>query len=402
MLPRLDRPSPRETDGPRGLAVLGSTGSIGTQTLDLVRLFPDRLAVRTLAAGRNWQRLAEQALAFRPALVALADETHLGALREALSGTGITVVGGSDGLDAAATAEGVETVVAAVVGFAGLRSTLAALRAGREVALANKEALVVAGSLVERLAAAHETAVLPVDSEHSAIFQCLVGEPAGSVEHLTLTASGGPFRTRPAADFAAITPAEALRHPNWDMGAKITIDSATMMNKGLEVIEARWLFGLGADQIRVLVHPQSVIHSMVAFRDGSVKAQLGVPDMRVPIQYALSFPERWPAPHPRLDWSTLACLDFESPDDERFPCLPLAFEALRAGGAAPAALNAANEAAVALFLDEAIRFTDIPRLVEAAVAEDARDGFGDASLDALEAADARARRLVREHRLVGA
>jgi 1-deoxy-D-xylulose-5-phosphate reductoisomerase len=396
MLPRLDRPARRAApDGrPRGLAVLGSTGSIGTQTLEIARLFPERLAVRALAAGGNWRLLAEQALAFRPDLVAIGDEDALGPLRDALARTGIAVLAGEEGLAAVATADGADTVVAAIVGYAGLRPTLAALRAGKEVALANKETLVVAGELVARLCEAHETAILPVDSEHSAIFQCLVGEPVGSIEALTLTASGGPFRRRDGGSFDAITPAEALRHPNWDMGAKVTIDSASLMNKGLEVIEARWLFDLAPEQIRVLVHPQSIVHSMVSFTDGSVKAQLGVPDMRVPIQYALSFPERWPAPHPRIDWAQLACLDFEEPDTERFPCLGLAFDALRQGGTAPAALNAANEEAVALFLQEAIRFTDIPRLVEAALA--AADTTPGPSLEALEAADAAARRRIRE------
>jgi len=297
-------------------------------------------------------------------------------------------------MDAAATAAGVDTVVAAVVGFAGLRPTLAAIRAGKTIALANKETLVVAGELVRDLAAAHGTAVLPVDSEHSALFQCLVGEPADSVEHVTLTASGGPFRTRAAGTFGAITRAEALDHPNWEMGAKITIDSATMMNKGLEVIEARWMFGLEPEQIRVLVHPQSIVHSMVHFADGSVKAQLGVPDMRVPIQVALSFPERWPAPHPRIDWTRLSRLDFEEPDTERFPCLRLAFDALAAGGTAPAVLNAANEAAVALFLDERIGFTDIPRLVEAALEH--AEAAAPRALDALEAVDREARARVHE------
>ncbi|MEP0545911.1 MAG: 1-deoxy-D-xylulose-5-phosphate reductoisomerase [Rhodothermales bacterium] len=394
MLPRLDRPTRLHADAPRGLAILGSTGSIGTQTLEIVRLFPERFRIVALTAHANADLLAKQARAFRPDFVVIGDEARAATLRDALDGLGVLVLVGPEGLEAAATAEGVETVVAAVVGFAGLRPTVAAIRAGKEIALANKETLVVAGELVQRLVEAHETAVLPVDSEHSALFQCLVGEPPDSIESITLTASGGPFRTRPAATFGQITRAEALAHPNWEMGAKITIDSATMMNKGLEVIEARWMFDLAPEQIDVLVHPQSVIHSLVHFRDGSVKAQLGVPDMRVPIQYALSFPERWPAPHPRLDWSQIACLDFEEPDLDRFPCLRLAFDALAAGGTAPAVLNAANEAAVALFLDEQIGFADIPRLVEAAL-ERADSGVPH-SLDALEAVDAEARARVRE------
>ena len=386
MLPRLDCPTRTRRDGPTGLAVLGATGSIGTQTLEIVRLFPERFRVVALTANGNAALLAEQARAFRPELVVIGDEDKAQGLRAALGGLGIEVLAGAEGMDAAATAAGVDTVVAAVVGFAGLRPTLAAIRAGKTIALANKETLVVAGELVRDLAAAHGTAVLPVDSEHSALFQCLVGEPEGSVEHVTLTASGGPFRTRAAATFSAITRAEALDHPNWEMGAKITIDSATMMNKGLEVIEP--------EQIRVLVHPQSIVHSMVHFADGSVKAQLGVPDMRVPIQVALSFPERWPAPHPRIDWTQLSRLDFEEPDTERFPCLRLAFDALAAGGTAPAVLNAANEAAVALFLAERVGFTDIPRLVEAALEH--AEAAAPRALDALEAVDREARARVHE------
>lgn len=379
---------------PRGLAVLGSTGSIGTQTLDVVRLFPGRFRIHSLTAGVNDALLAEQALAFRPECVVIGDRSRWKPLREALAGTDIRVLCGDEGLVEAATLAGVETVVAAVVGAAGLAPVLAAVAAGKRVALANKEALVVAGAAVTARARAHGGVLLPVDSEHSAIFQCLVGEPASAVDELILTASGGPFRTRPAHTFGAITRAEALRHPNWSMGAKITIDSATMMNKGLEVIEAHWLFGLPADRIRVLVHPQSIIHSMVTFIDGSTKAQLGVPDMKVPIQYALTYPDRWPAPHERVDWLRLSQLDFEPPDVGRFPCLRLAYEALAAGGAAPAVLNAANEAAVALFLDDRIGFMDIPRLIEAALAETPPlDDAG--SVEALLAADAAARRLVR-------
>jgi len=272
---------------------------------------------------------------------------------------------------------------------------LAAIRADKTIALANKETLVVAGALVNDLLTRHESTIIPVDSEHSAIFQCLAGEPLHAVETLILTASGGPFRTRPAETFGAITREEALRHPNWSMGAKITIDSATMMNKGLEVLEARWLFDLQAEQIEVLVHPQSIIHSMVTFADGSTKAQLGMPDMRVPIQYALSYPDRWPAPHPRIDWGRLRGLDFEPPDADKFPCLRLAYEALACGGTAPAVLNAANEQAVALFLEGRIRFVDIPRRVEAAMQQLAR--AVQPSYDALVEADAAARRLVLEH-----
>ncbi len=378
----------------RGVAVLGATGSIGTQTLEVLRLFPDRFRVRALTAGSNVDLLAAQAREFRPDCVAIGGARRWKALQAALEGTGIRVLAGADGLCEAAAAESADLVVAAVVGFAGLGPVLAALERGKTVALANKETLVVAGALVNRLIDAHGGTLVPVDSEHSAIFQCLVGESERRVEELVLTASGGPFRTRPAHTFDRITRAEALDHPNWSMGAKITIDSATMMNKGLEVIEARWLFDVPADRIRVLVHPQSIMHSMVAFDDGSVKAQLGVPDMKVPIQYALTYPARWPAPHERLDWAKLRRLDFEPPDLEKFPCLRLAFEALEAGGSAPAVLNAANEAAVALFLDERIAFTDIPRLIETALARHVAEEAP--SLDALRAADAEARRLVQE------
>jgi len=379
---------------PRGVSVLGSTGSIGTQTLEVLRLFPDRFRVQALTAGSNVELLAEQAREFAPRCVAIGAEEQGPALRDALADTDIEVHVGGDGLCTAAADPAADVVVAAVVGYAGLKPVLAALEAGKTVALANKETLVVAGALVNRLLDAHGGTLIPVDSEHSAIFQCLVGESDRQVEELVLTASGGPFRTRPADTFGAVTREEALDHPNWSMGAKITIDSATMMNKGLEVIEARWLFDVGADRIRVLVHPQSIVHSMVAFTDGSTKAQLGVPDMKVPIQYALSHPARWPAPHERLDWSEVPRLDFELPDTDKFPCLRLAFEALEAGGTAPAVLNAANEEAVALFLDEQVGFTDIPRLIEATLA---RLSVQEApTLDGLQAADADARRTVQE------
>jgi len=344
--------------------------------------------VDTLVAGSNWKALAAQALDVRPRCVVIADDAAYAPLRDALANTAVEVRAGSEAIEAVAAAPEVDVVVAAIVGAAGLRPTLAAARAGKTIALANKESLVVAGALVEAACLESGAVVLPVDSEHSALFQALVGEPLDTVETLILTASGGPFRQRDASSFAAITREEALDHPNWSMGAKVTIDSATLMNKGLEVIEAHWLFGIEADRIEVVVHPQSVIHSMVAFVDGSTKAQLGVPTMCVPIQYALTFPDRWPAPHPRLDWTTLGSLDFEAPDLRRFPALGLAFDALRKGGAAPAVLNAANEVAVARFLSGEIRFPDIPRLVETALADAPARAE---SLDALFAADAEAR-----------
>lgn len=378
----------------RSVVVLGSTGSIGTQTLDVLRLFPERFQVRALTAGSNAKLLAEQAQEFQPDCVAIEDAEQAEALRAALADTDVTVRAGREGLCAAASDVETDVVVGAVVGFAGLEPVLAALEQGKTVALANKETMVVAGALVNRTLDAHGGTLIPVDSEHSAIFQCLVGESEEHVEELVLTASGGPFRTRPSETFDRITRAEALDHPNWSMGAKITIDSATMMNKGLEVIEARWLFDIEPDRIRVLVHPQSIVHSMVAFTDGVVKAQLGVPDMKVPIQYALTYPARWAAPHERLDWAALSRLDFELPDVDKFPCLRLAFEALEAGGTAPAVLNAANEAAVALFLDEQIGFTDIPRAIEMALTR--HTPAEDPTLEALQTADAEARRIVQE------
>jgi 1-deoxy-D-xylulose-5-phosphate reductoisomerase len=392
MLPDLRPPPARPPGTRRDLVVLGSTGSIGTQTLAVAARFPDRLRVAGLACGSDWRRLAEQARAVRPDTVVVADEAARAPLVEALAGTGVRVEAGAAALDALARTG--DVVVGAVVGAAGVQPVLAAVEAGKTVALSNKEALVVAGALVREAAARSGAVVVPVDSEHSALFQCLVGEPAGAVESITLTASGGPFRDRPVATFAAITAAEALQHPNWAMGARVTVDSATLMNKGLEVIEAHWLFGVPADRIEVTVHPQSAVHSVVTFVDGSSKAQLGVPDMAVPIQVALSYPERWPAPHARLDFARLGRLDFAPPDLGRFPCLGLAYAALRAGGAVPAALNAADEVAVARFLAGAVRFTDIPRLVEAGMA--AAEGGDAATLGGLLDVDARARHLAAE------
>lgn len=374
--------------------MLGSTGSIGTQTLEVAALFPERLRIRALSAGRNWELLAEQARAVRPERVAIVDEAAAEPLRAALADTGIEVLVGAEALVTLAADPEAHVVVGAVVGAAGLRPTLAALEAGTDVALATKEALVIAGALVTEVSARTGARVLPIDSEHSALFQCLVGEPADSIERVILTASGGPFRDRAPRTFGSVTAAEALAHPNWDMGARISVDSATMMNKGLEVIEARWLYDLAPDQIGVVVHPQSIVHSIVEFVDGSAKAQVGVPDMRVPIQYALTFPDRWPAPHPRLDWGTLGTLDFRSPDLEAFPALALAFRAMEEGGAAPAVLNAADEVAVASFLDGQIGFTDIARLVGEAM--DAHGGAPSNTLDDLLAADSAARQHVRQ------
>jgi 1-deoxy-D-xylulose-5-phosphate reductoisomerase len=386
------------TEGPRSLSILGATGSIGTQTLEVVRLFPGQFDVHALACGRNVELLAEQAREFRPEHVAVGNAERADDLRAALDDVAVKVHVGEEGLCRVATHPTVDVVVGAVVGFAGLAPVLAALREDKQVALANKETLVVAGPLVNAALEDGSGRLLPVDSEHSAIFQCLSGESAENVEQVVLTASGGPFRTRSADTFDAITVDEALDHPNWSMGAKITIDSATMMNKGLEVIEARWLFDLAPEEIEVLVHPQSIVHSMVSFRDGAVKAQLGVPDMKVPIQYALSYPARWPAPHERLDWTALGRLDFETPDTGKFPCLGHAYDALERGGSAPAVLNAANEAAVDCFLQEQISFPEIPHLVGEALAS--VPIVSDPSLDDLYAADTRGRQHVQE--LLGA
>lgn len=325
------------------LAILGSTGSIGTQTLDVVRQHPDAFSVYALTAHRSVEMLIQQALEFNPAVVCIADESCYSRLREALSDMPIKVMAGAKALEELVTMPAVDIVVAAMVGYAGLPHTIAAIKAKKTIALANKETLVVAGEIICRLAQLYKVDILPVDSEHSAIFQSLVGEDIRSVEKLLLTASGGPFRTYTFEQMQHVTAAQALKHPNWEMGAKITIDSASMMNKGFEVIEARWLFDIPVDKIQVLVHPQSVVHSAVQFVDGSVKAQLGTPDMRIPIQYALTYPERWESDVPRLDLFTNSQLTFEEPDLQRFPNLRLAYEAIAKGGNTPCVLNAANE-----------------------------------------------------------
>lgn len=325
------------------IAILGSTGSIGTQTLDVVRQHPDKFSVYALSAHRSVDLLIQQALEFNPAVVCIADETCYRPLCEALSDLPIRVLAGEKALAEMVTIPAIDVVVAAMVGYAGLRPTIEAIKAKKTIALANKETLVVAGEIIERLAKRYKVDILPVDSEHSAIFQSLVGEDMGSVEKLLLTASGGPFRNFTLEQMQHVTAAEALRHPNWEMGAKITIDSASMMNKGFEIIEARWLFDIPVDKIQVLVHPQSVVHSAVQFVDGSVKAQLGTPDMRMPIQYALTYPERWMSDVPRLDLFATQSLTFEEPDLKRFPNLALAYEAMNKGGNMPCVLNAANE-----------------------------------------------------------
>ncbi len=359
------------------IAILGSTGSIGRSALAVVAAHPDRLRVVALAAGGNVDRLVEQVLETAPAVVALTTPDAARAADAALTARGVRaprVLSGPEGLLAAATHPDADVVLFASAGTAALDAVLAAIDAGKTIAIANKEVLVMAGAIVMAAARRKGVPVLPVDSEHNAIHQCLHGRPAADVRRLILTASGGPFRGASAATLAAVTPDAALRHPTWNMGPKITIDSATLMNKGLEVIEARWLFDAAADQIDVLVHPQSIVHSLVELVDGSTIAQLGVTDMRLPIQYAFSYPERWSAPLPPLDLARAGRLDFEAPDTDRFPCLALAFRALGGDAGLPIVLNAANEVAVAAFLDRRLGFTGIPRLIALAMDQYERDG----------------------------
>ena len=344
------------------IAILGSTGSIGTQALQVIEEHPDLYEAYALTANNQVELLAEQARKFKPAVVVIANEAKYLQLKEMLSDLPIQVYAGSDALCDVVQVSSIDVVLASMVGYAGLRPTINAIKAGKEIALANKETLVVAGELITELAAQYHTPILPVDSEHSAIFQCL--ESDNPLEKVILTASGGPFRTFSMEQLRHVTKEQALKHPNWDMGAKITIDSATMMNKGFEVIEAKWLFGVRPEQIEVVVHPQSVIHSMVQFEDGAVKAQLGVPDMRLPIQYAFSYPKRIASSFDRLDFTQMTTLTFEQPDTEKFRCLALAYEALNQGGNMACIVNAANEIAVSAFLKEKISFVEISKLIE--------------------------------------
>jgi 1-deoxy-D-xylulose-5-phosphate reductoisomerase len=375
---------------PRGVTILGSTGSVGQSTVDLIARDPESYRVEALVAGNSVEALAEQARRLRARMAVVANEQRYRALKDALVGTSIEAAAGPAAVIEAA-ARPAEWVMAAVVGFAGLESTLVAARRGAMVALANKETLVCAGRLLIEAIDESGGALLPVDSEHNAIFQVLEPRHRHAIDRLVLTASGGPFRNWSLADMAEATPKQALAHPNWDMGAKISIDSATMMNKGLEFIEAHLLFGLPAEQIEIVVHPQSVIHSMVAYRDGSVLAQLGTPDMRVPISHALGWPSRIDSPAERLDFTTLAPLTFERPDSGRFPSLRLAREALALGGFAPTVLNAANEVAVAAFLARRIGFLDIARVVEDVLAESSLSSERVDSVQQVQAADREAR-----------
>lgn len=344
---------------PHNIAVLGSTGSIGTQTLDIISQFPDRFNATVLAAGSNVDMLIRQSVEHRPALAIIADESKYATLRDALSPLGIETVAGAAAMADAMERPDFDTVVTATVGYSGLLPTVRAIRAGKEIALANKETLVVAGELVTRLLAESDSRVIPVDSEHSAIYQCLAGEDPSTVAKLIITASGGPFRTWTAEQTALATAAQALRHPRWTMGAKITIDSATMLNKAFEIIEARWLFGIAPERIEAVVHPQSIVHSMVEFIDGAVKAQLGIPDMHLPIRYALGDATRLPSAEKPLGLTDYATLTFEKPDPVRFPCLTLAHRALTDGGNTACIINAANEVAVAAFLEGRISFPGI-------------------------------------------
>ena len=378
----------------RGVAILGSTGSIGTQALDVIREQRDRLHVEVLTAHRNAELLIQQALEFEPNTVVIGDTARLGQVKDALFDHGIKVYGGAEALEQVVDMEGISVVLTALVGAAGLRPTLRAIRAKKTIALANKETLVVAGALVMKEALAAGVDIHPVDSEHSAIYQCLAGEVLNPIEKVILTASGGPFRGKTQEKLLHVTKTQALKHPNWDMGAKITIDSASMMNKGLEVIEAKWLFDVDMDQIEVVVHPQSIVHSCVQFEDGSIKAQLGLPDMKLPIQYALGYPQRLKNTFERFSFFDYPQLTFEKPDLDAFRNLQLAFDAGNKGGNSPAVLNAANEVAVERFLKDELSFTGMTAAIEHALGRVSYEE--QPGLEGLIAADAEARAAARE------
>ncbi len=347
------------------IAILGSTGSIGTQALEVIEAHPDQFSVEVLTANSNVDLLIEQAKKFKPNAVVICDTTKLAALKSGLESDNIKVFGGAASIVQLMSMDTIDLVLTAMVGFSGLAPTLAAIENKKNIALANKETLVVAGDLVTKLALENKVSIYPVDSEHSAIFQCLAGEMHNPIEKIILTASGGPFRGKKKSELANITKAQALKHPNWTMGAKITIDSATLMNKGLEMIEAKWLFDLQASEIEVIVHPQSIIHSIVQFQDGSMKAQMGLPDMKLPIQYALGYPNRLVSDFPRFDFTKFPQLTFETADEETFRCLGLARWAMEKGGNLPCVMNAANEIAVAAFLRDALGFLQIAEVIEA-------------------------------------
>jgi 1-deoxy-D-xylulose-5-phosphate reductoisomerase len=351
------------------IAILGSTGSIGTQALDVISSHPDAFEVEVLTAQNNADLLIEQAKKFKPNAVVISNEDHYQKVKAALAGDDIKVYAGENALSSIVQMDTIDMVLTALVGYAGLKPTIKAIESGKPIALANKETLVVAGELITRMAREAGINIFPIDSEHSAIFQCLVGEFHNKIEKIILTASGGPFRGKKRDDIRLMKKEQALKHPNWTMGAKITIDSATLMNKGLEVIEAKWLFGVKPEQVEVVVHPQSIIHSLVQFEDGSIKAQLGLPDMRLPIQFALTYPERFHSDFPRFDFGKFPSLTFEKPDTETFRNLALAFEALQRGGNMPCVLNAANEVAVAEFLKDRVGFLEMSDIVEQCLAK---------------------------------
>lgn len=353
----------------KSIAILGSTGSIGRQALEVIQTHPDQLCVEVLTAQDNADLLIQQSIAFSPNAVVIGNETYYQKVKDALASLPIKVYAGENALSSIVEMDSIDLVLTALVGYSGLRPTIRAIEAGKNIALANKETLVVAGELITDLAKRKGVNIYPVDSEHSAIFQCLVGEFHNKIEKIILTASGGPFRGKDKEYLKSVTKAQALKHPNWVMGAKVTIDSATLMNKGLEVIEAKWLFGLTAQQVEVVVHPQSIIHSLIQFEDGSIKAQLGLPDMRLPIQFALTYPDRLKSEFPRFDFGNYPALTFEKPDTETFRNLALAFEALNRGGNMPCVLNAANEIAVAEFLKDRIGFLEMSEVVEQCLAK---------------------------------
>ncbi len=346
------------------IAILGSTGSIGVQSLEVIRQHPGRFAIEVLTANKNSELLIQQAKEFNPNAVVIANEDKFSETREALEKTGIKVFAGKEAIEQIVEMETINTVLNALVGFDGLAPTLRAIESRKDIAIANKESLVIAGELINQMSNQYKTNIYPVDSEHSAILQCIVGEELNPIEKIYLTASGGPFRQCDISSLELATPEEALKHPNWEMGKKITIDSASLVNKGLEVIEAKWLFGLAPSQIEVIIHPQSIIHSVVQFEDGSMKAQMGLPDMKVPIQYALGFPKRLKSDYPRFNFLDFPKLTFEKPDPKRFPALKLAYDAMNKGGNTACILNAANEIAVNAFLNKKIKFTDIPKILE--------------------------------------
>lgn len=351
------------------IAILGSTGSIGSQALQVIEEHADLYEVYALTANNKVELLIEQARKFQPEVAIIANEEKYAQLRDALSDLPVKVYAGMEAVCQVVESQPIHIVLTAMVGYSGLKPTINAIRAGKAIALANKETLVVAGELINELAQQYRTPILPVDSEHSAVFQCLTGEMGNEIEKIILTASGGPFRNCTMEQLRTVTKAQALKHPNWDMGAKITIDSASMMNKGFEAIEAKWLFGVRPDQIEVVVHPQSIIHSMVQFEDGSIKAQMGLPDMRLPIQYAFSYPDRIPSSFERLDFTTHTCLTFEQPDTTRFRNLALAYEAMHRGGNMPCVVNAANEVVITAFLREEVSFLGMSHIIEETMAK---------------------------------